>query len=336
MKAISRYLSVLSTIVGLSLFAGLLYLTGTATIVDQIRLLGLGFLFVIFYSGVRHYLRTISWWLCLRTMQQGVDLSDLFRIRLLGEAFHDMSPAGPVLGDTVKVLATSNRTSPESSAASLVVESLIYTLSVVLFLLSAAVPMLIGIAMPGREQVFLGGLIAFVAFSTFVSFRIVNQRRLLLGWILDRLKESKLRLGFLERHDRRIRAFEKTIHDFFCGRRKLFFVILLIEVLTNLAGVGEAYFILNATGKHVSLLTAYFVESANRMAQVICAFVPFGLGVEEGSAAAALVALGYGASAGVSLGIIRKIRTAFWVAVGLLLGTQGPVPRLARQEAAQL
>ena len=58
MKRNFRYLSLLSAIVGLSLFVGLLYQTGLNIIVDKIRLLGLGLLFLILYSGTRHYLRT--------------------------------------------------------------------------------------------------------------------------------------------------------------------------------------------------------------------------------------------------------------------------------------
>jgi len=74
------------------------------------------------------------------------------------------------------------------------------------------------------------------------------------------------------------------------------------------------------------------VEMANRVAQMICTFVPFGLGVEEGTAGAALRALGYGVGAGVSLGIIRKIRTVFWIAAGLVLATPYTVRKPAEQE----
>jgi hypothetical protein len=45
-----------------------------------------------------------------------------------------------------------------------------------------------------------------------------------------------------------------------------------------------------------------------------------------------LHALGYGASEGVSLGIIRKIRTVFRIAVGLLLATQYAAPKPVKQK----
>jgi lysylphosphatidylglycerol synthase-like protein len=326
MKRSFRSLSLLSAVVGLALFVGLLYQTGLDTLVDKIRLLGLGFLFLILYSGTRHYLRTVAWWLCQKGPERRLGLLDLFRIRLVGEAFNDMSPAGPILGDTVKVLATAKHTSAESGAASIVIESLIYSLSVILFLVCGVV-LLLGMAMPESGRVVAVGLIIGLIVSILVPYWIISRRSLLLGRILDRLKDSGFGWDFLGRHEHRIRAFESSVHDFFWGHRKLFFFVLSIELVTNLMGIGEAYWILRATGTQVTILNAYLVESANRVAQLICAFVPFGLGVEEGAAAAALRALGYLASEGVSLGIIRKIRTVFWIATGLVLATRYVVPK---------
>jgi uncharacterized membrane protein YbhN (UPF0104 family) len=73
------------------------------------------------------------------------------------------------------------------------------------------------------------------------------------------------------------------------------------------------------------------VESANRVVQFVFAFVPFGLGVQEGVAAATLEAFGYAASEGVSLAVIRKIRTLVWAALGLLLAAKLSIARSAEQ-----
>lgn len=72
------------------------------------------------------------------------------------------------------------------------------------------------------------------------------------------------------------------------------------------------------TALHFSLLAAYLVEAANRAVQLFFAFVPFGLGVEEGAAAGTLKALGYSATQGVSVAILRRARSVFWATLGLL------------------
>jgi hypothetical protein len=122
------------------------------------------------------------------------------------------------------------------------------------------------------------GLIICLIVSILVPYWIISRRSLLLGGILDRLKDSGLGWDFLERHAYQIRTFERSVHDFFWGHRKLLFIVLSIEVVTNLMGIGEAYWILRATGTRVTILTAYLVESANRVAQLICVFRSFRFG----------------------------------------------------------
>src|SRR5258708_14385582 len=80
-----------------------------------------------------------------------------------------------------------------------------------------------------------------------------------------------------------------------------------------------------------SVVAAYMVESTTRAVQLAFAFVPFGLGVQEGVAAATLQAFGYAASEGVSLAVIRKVRTLVWAALGLLLAAQFSIAKAAEQ-----
>jgi uncharacterized membrane protein YbhN (UPF0104 family) len=122
-----------------------------------------------------------------------------------------------------------------------------------------------------------------------------------------------------------------SIYDFFVTRRSLFLYVLAIEIATNFTGIAEAYLVLKATTAHSSVLAAYLVESASRAVQLVFAFVPFGLGVQEGAAAATLQALGYAANEGVSLAVIRKVRTLVWAALGLLLAAKLSIAKPAEQ-----
>ena len=331
MKRATGYLGVFSAILGLSLFMGLLARIGVNTLLDKIRLLGLGFFFLLLFSGARYSLRTISWRLCVKS-RHSLSLLGLLRITLVGEAFNDMSPAGPFLGDTVRVLAASRHMSAQDSATSVAAERLIYSFSVVLFLLGGVLLLLLEITLHGRARLLTSGLILCLLLFLLVPYLIIRRRYLMVGKVLDRLKASGIGWAFLERYQHQLRTFERNLHDFFGTRRMLLVFVLSINLLAHLVGIGEAYFILKATGTQISMLTAFLVEMANRVAQTICTFVPFGLGVEEAAAGAALHALGYGVSAGVSLGIIRKIRTMFWIAAGLLLATPYAVPKRAQQE----
>ncbi len=175
-------------------------------------------------------------------------------------------------------------------------------------------------------------MICFLA-SIAVACWIVSRRILLLGRTLDYLKRVGLGWAFIERHQRYLRAVEQAIYDFFLTRRRIFLAVLGIEIATNFTGIGEAYLILKVTAAHASLFAAYLVESTNRAVQLAFSFVPFGLGIQEGVAAATLQALGYAASEGVSLAIIRKIRIVFWAALGLLLAAKYSIARPTGEES---
>lgn len=94
------------------------------------------------------------------------------------------------------------------------------------------------------------------------------------------------------------------------------------------------YFILRATCGHGSVLAAYLVEVANRVAHLVF-FVPLGVGAEEGAIGMTLRALGAGMSEGVSLAVIRKGRTIFWDAIGLLLATRWSISKSKIQTMIQ-
>ena len=89
-----------------------------------------------------------------------------------------------------------------------------------------------------------------------------------------------------------------------------------------------------------SYLDAYLVESANRCAQLVASFVPFGLGVDEGTTTATLHSLGRSLSEGVSVAAIRKLRSLFWDFLGLGLAahfmiarrTNGPGPSFMAEQ----
>lgn len=78
------------------------------------------------------------------------------------------------------------------------------------------------------------------------------------------------------------------------------------------------------------------VESANRCAQLVASFVPFGLGVDEGTTTAVLHSLGRTLSEGVSVAAIRKIRSLFWDFVGLALAAHFMIAWRAQRRGTSL
>ena len=333
MKTTFRYLRPLAPIASFAFFVYVLERSGPAAVFDKIRLLGWGFALLVLLSGARHLLRAVAWSYCVQTDRPRPAPLELFGPRLVGEALNDLTPAGPVFGETAKVAVVSRLIPAQAGASSVIIENLIYALGAVLFMLSGLVLALLKLAMTHGFRWIGGELVICFLASIGVVCWIVSRRISLLGKILDYLKRAGLEWAFLERHQPYLRAVERDIFDFFQTHRSLFLAVLAIEIATNFTGIGEAYLILKVTAAHASLLAAYLVESASRAVQLAFSFVPFGLGIQEGAAAVTLQALGYAASEGVSLAIIRKIRTVFWAALGLLLAAKYSIARPTEEES---
>jgi hypothetical protein len=240
----------------------------------------------------------------------------------MGDALNDLTPAGPLLGEPAKVAAVSRLIPGEAGASSVVLENLIYALGAILFMLSGVALAVVSVAAL-RGFWWIGcGLAACVLICVAMVCWTLSRRYLLLGTLLDSLKRWGWQWAVLDRHEQSVRAVEQSVCEFFLKRRRTFVRVLAIETATNFTGVVEAYLILNATTAHASLLAAFLVESASRAVQFMFSFVPLGLGVQEGAAAATLRAVGYAASEGVSLSLIRKIRSLFWAAAGLFFAAK--------------
>jgi hypothetical protein len=307
----------MASVASVALFIYLLQRTSSEAVLGSIRTLGWGVVALILLSGVRHMLRAMAWSYCVQTDGRRPSALELLGPRLMGEALNDLTPAGPLLGEPGKVVAVSRLVPVQTGVSSVVIENLIYALGAMLFMLSGLMLALVKLAALRGFWCVGGGLVICFAAPIAIAYWTISRRILLLGTSLDCLQRWGLSWGVLERHQQSLRGVEQAVYDFFLNRSRVFLAILAIEIATNFTGIGEAYLILKVTTAHTSLLTAYLVESSSRAVQFAFSFVPLGLGVQEGAAAVTLRTLGYAASEGVSLAIIRKIRTIFWAAIGL-------------------
>jgi hypothetical protein len=315
-------LSFLWLLVGSVLFAFLVYRTGIHTIISKLELFGAYFLLLLLISGVRQVLRTFAWRYCIEREHRQVSLLELFKLRLVGDAITDLTFAGPVLGETAKTYATGAHMPLTFSLSSIVIENLLYSLAVVLFIISGAFVLLGRIAVPHEiRTATIAGVLALVIPVVF-GLLLITRRRLIITGTLNWLRQRDWLPRRIAHKESRLKQFEANVYDFYGKHRAAFWLIVPVEIVVNLTGVIEAYLILAVTFGVHGWLYAYLIEWTNRVVNTVFAFVPLRIGVDEGSTALTLSSLGYQSAIGVSLAIIRKVRTMFWIAVGLILTAQ--------------
>jgi hypothetical protein len=117
----------------------------------------------------------------------------------------------------------------------------------------------------------------------------------------ERVASARLAVvGFAAEHQGRLwRAFALD------GVFHLLAVLEVFLALTWLLGAGP------------TLVQAVIFESVNRLVIVVFKFVPFRIGVDEALTGALAPILSVDPAAGVTLAVVRKVRSLFWAAVGL-------------------
>jgi len=302
------------------LFVLLIAETGPAVIASRVYDVGLGFLLLIVISGIRHLFRTFAWYFAIERQARRVRFRDLFGMRIAGEAITDLTVLGPLLGETVKGVALSRQVTAEQSASSIVVENLAYSFAVLLFVVSGLVLFITEFPLHSTIRTAILMTLAGLLLAGSLVILIVKKRYRLVSRSLDGLDRLNLRWVDRLRDGReQVARFEENVYNFWHAHRTAAALMLMLEILSICVGVVEAWIILGLTVHRTSLFAAFMVETVNRVVNLIFAFVPMRIGVDEGGAALVLRTVGFGAVEGVSLAIIRKIRTLFWVALGLVL-----------------
>lgn len=329
-RPVARLLWFASLVAAGALFVYLVKQTGAELLLDQIGRFGWGFIVLLVLSGARNLVRTEAWRHCIEKAEKQPGFWRLFAIRLVSASLTDLTLAGPVFGEGARVYITARYLPASSSLSSIILEDLTYMLASGLFILSGIVLWLLLLA-PSAALPSYGTITAVVLIVlVLLPFILIRRRWMLTSRLIRRLKKKE-KWQFLARYEHTARAFEESLHGFYENHKKAFLGVLGLEMISQFTGVGEGFWILHVTLGHGSLLAAYLVECMYRIVTLAFIFIPLRMGVDAGSTALVLKAVGDTAAEGVTLAIIRKIRTLFWVALGLILLPKYSVPRKKKE-----
>jgi Lysylphosphatidylglycerol synthase TM region len=114
-------------------------------------------------------------------------------------------------------------------------------------------------------------------------------------------------------------AFLGAARDLWQQRRSMLPVLAVLCLAQHALLVAEAYIILSALSGGTTIWIALVFEAVTKIVNAVGTIVPGRLGVAEGGSAVLADALGFAASYGLSLALMRRIRALIWSAVGLTL-----------------
>ena len=325
------YLQGLAFALGAALLVYVLRRVGIQPIFDALAQIGLGFFVLLGISGLRHVFRTFSMRIAVPREHRGFNFRQALAARLGGEAITFLTFTGPVLGEATKAALMKKRVPLASGVQALVVDNLLYNLSVALFILSGACAMLVFYDLPGWAEYTLMGIAA-AALLTLVAATLAVQRRvMLLTHVVDWLVRMGLKKKLLAARREHVQRLEANVYDFYHHRPGTFFAMVGMDLLAHLSSVVEVYVTLRMLGYTMSWQAPFVIESLTKVINFAFGFVPGTIGVYEGGTGLILHTLGFAAATGVTLALVRKAGTVFWTGIGLVLLAWRAIPSGARR-----
>jgi hypothetical protein len=295
-----------TAIIGTALFAYSITALGFAKIQEAFVRIGWGFGAILLLSGAREAVRTLAW---IRTIEGPVRLSfqDAFRARLAGEALNNLLPMGMLVGEPMKAEHVGHRLPFAIAFSALVVEFAFYGVSLVL-LFSA-----------GVVTLFPSSAVLFVVAMAFMVVPFVRSRNGGPGIVEPREASQQHVANVITRVLAKLRRLGDPVLRFAFRNPGRAWRLVVLEAAFQLFAVAEVYLTLALiTPQHVAWTSALVLETVSRAVTILFKMLPMRLGVDEAGAAVFADRLGLGSATGITLALVRRMRSLCWSAVGIL------------------
>ncbi len=282
-----------------------------------------------------YVLEAFGWRLTLGRHADAVSFGRLFAIRAAGEVVNMTTPTAYVGGEPLKAYLLKKHGVPMVEGfASVVTAKTTMTIAQVGFILLGIA---LGFGILGSSGSSAHAVVAasvsvgLLLFGT-VIFVVVQRRGLFTG-LLGVLRQSRIRIHFLEVREERLRDLDRTILDFYARDQRAFLLATGTFFLGWLAEALEVYVILYYLGGPADLLSAISIGALSVFIKGGTFFIPGSLGAQDGGNLLLLLAFGYGELTGITFALLRRVRELVWIGIGLLClaaiggrGTELPIP----------
>lgn len=317
-KNITRFIFI---VIGLSVTIYIVSKLGYKSIIDNLRVLGWRAVPIFMIAALWYLCYTLAWDQFLRKLKGSISIWELYRAKIAGEAVNTVTPASFLGGDPVRIYILKKHFPVTEGAASVVVDRTLNIMAV-LALIS------LGVLVAFWEITFLplnmryGLPIILIICFVFMGFIFAHQRRGLFTFLMYLLKKLHLKKTFSTGTIERFQELDGYIADFHIKNPRGFWIALSLHFTGRLLGVVEIYAVGRIFYPEFTWYAALLLCALAPLVNFIFAFIPGALGVMEGAYSGVLYLLHMPPDVGLSIQIYRRLRAAFWIALGFIaLGT---------------
>ncbi len=293
---------------------------GVETFIKDIRLLGWKFILIVSLFLFNNVILSYSWKVLINYPLKWKLFHRLLLARIAGDSTSSINSMGAVAGEPIKALLMKDYIPFNKGLASVVLDRTVHTLANTLLILTGVISSFFVLKLPVLIST---GFLLFIIFVLCAIIYILRKQKQ--GFIRFLVKKlpKKLSSRFMNsERQKKIDELDSEIGFILNSRENLkrFYISLVFRYISILAtGTLEVFMILIFIDIDISLVNSMFVYIFTLFLTSIVFFMPANIGTSEASYSLALNFLGYDPALGLSVGIIRRLRTFIWSGIGMII-----------------
>ena len=325
-KPIYFIFKAIALIGGLVLIGWFVSKSNPAEIWAQLRNINIKFLLLVGVTFIAYLLVSIAWMQSFLEKPNGINIINLFTIRLIGESLAQVNPTNIIAGETLKaVLLKHKGVDYKSSIVSLTISRFLIMLSAITLVIMGAYIFFDELTSAGTLGDSSTSLIIIIVLTTSLVFLLIMLlhkekgifflfRQLLEFIARFRTTESRALKAALK-----LKEIDEELIDFYKHKKIYFISAFLLSMIHWLIGAVEMYLILHFIGVEISFLSCIAVEVGVMVFKAMASFVPGQIGIEEMANKLMLEVVNVsGSTIWVTVSILRRARQLFWILIGFI------------------
>ena len=306
---------------GLLLFLGLVFLVlmlravGVEKVWHNLASLGWGLVPLVLIEGIGEVFHTRAWWRCLDRPVRSLPFARLFWMRLAGYSINYFTPTAALGGEVTRIslIAPIGRTAEATSAV--LIDKACLALAHLLLVVVGAGCFLWRIQLPPalRTTLLLSGAVMAGGIISFMWIQQQGRLGVALRWPLLR--------RFAGARGQKVAgnaaAVDEAFRAFYRDRRTDLAFSLIWHMGGHAASLLQTWLFFKMLGQHPGFTVVAGVWVVGLWFDMLVFLVPMSLGTLEGSRVATFTMVGYGATEGLTFGMVLRLGQWFWAVLGL-------------------
>ncbi len=314
------------TLLGVALLGVFLWGAGPAEVAKNIRTVGWGFFWLVAVALTWRACATTGSWV-LQAGERRVSWGKMFLIRSAGESVNMLSFFGNVAGEPIKAMLLKRDLGGAEATGLVLLDKTVFFLASMVFMV---VGTLSGVwVLADTTGLVITTIALIVPWLAALSWIVWRQYKG--DFVTQVMRITRIfRVRLSDKTLGKLRRIDTILAEAWRGKKSRFYLSFTAHLIGRLLRAVDVWVCVILLGEEIHLFEAYFAAASGMLSSASFVFIPGSLGAFEGGHAFVFEAIGLGFSAGLTVGILRRIRNYFIAALGYLLLVLWPP---AREEA---